>query len=770
MVLNTRKTALLVAICFVMGCLGQTQRVKLEQRTPVAAAWLLQYPDRPEIDDVPAVVIERAHASLAERNIQAKLIETSTFVQKFEKRRGTDARLRELQKARPDAPFVMLVETEVRFYSYISGKFRWDVAGKVSFVRASDPEDVSSTPFNVAAFLDFDHQDEDDALAYLETTIASEVGRAADRYFTNLEDVNVSIAVARAAGVGVTDEDGNTGEDEVTEVPEWPEPFAADDAVYFIMVDRFANGDPSNDGENVDTSDPQAFHGGDIQGIIQNLEHLEKLGVKTLWLSPIFEMRDTKFHGHGAFHGYWIEDFGRVEPRFGTAEDLDRLVAELEKRDMRLLLDVVLNHVGPETSLLQEKPRWFRGKGGITDWSDTTQIETYDVHGLPDLDQDNEEVYAHLYGHSSDWIKKLQPSGFRLDAVKHISASFWQRYNSDIYELAGRDFVMLGEQLDGNPAVVAKTVHEGHFNAVFDFPLHFAMVDVFCKDASPARLGAILSADRLYPERIKNGRRSGLVTLLDNHDLSRILSACGGETESVLDAMEFMMTARGTPSFTWGTEIGMKGAKEPANRKSMTFGKTHEMGTGMREMLARRAQMKSLHAGRDLVLRASDNVFAYVRVHPEDAHLVALNRGTESVRLELPSELGGSPVYAATGLTVIPLDTPGRTTLWKRLAEAPRSVEVPVVVAGVPSNATKMVMVGSGPEIGLWSPGDAFELEKTDEGVWEGTLQAPASVVLGFKFHATTPSGEAWESRTNRFVHVTDGAAVRAEFDRTQGN
>ncbi len=625
-------------------------------------------------------------------------------------------------------------------------------------MRTSSPGEVESMPFEVAAFLRFDHQDEADALESLETTIANEVGRAADRYFTNLEDVNVSISVARAAGLGPAEP--------TAQQQTWPEPFEADDAVYFIMVDRFANGDPSNDGEGVDPDDPQAFHGGDIEGIIQNLDHLEALGVETIWLSPIFAMRDTTFHGHGAFHGYWIEDFGRVEPRFGTAEDLDRLESELERRDMRLLLDVVLNHVGPETTLLKQKPDWFRGKGGITDWSDTTEIETHDVHGLPDLDQSNPEVYTHLVTHSLDWIDRLKPAGFRLDAVKHINASFWQQYNAEIYREAGRDFVMLGEQLDGNPAVVAETVENGRFNAIFDFPLHFAMVDVFCKGASPARLAAILSADRLYPEYIRDGRRSGLVTLLDNHDLPRVLSACNGEVSKVLDAMEFMTTARGTPSFTWGTEIGMKGAGEPENRKSMRFDQKHEMGKAMQEMLARRAKVKSLHAGRDLILQADDRLFAYLRVHPDDTHLIALNRHTESEKVMLPPELGGNAVYVASGFNVVPIESEGRDQLFERLARPAAESSVSIVVKGVPADATRVVMVGSGPEIGLWNPAKALEFEKADEGVWKGELGAATGVVLGYKFHATSPKGEIWESRENRFVHVRDGESVEAVFAR----
>ena len=87
------------------------------------------------------------------------------------------------------------------------------------------------------------------------------------------------------------------------------------------MVDRFANGDIKND-VLVDTSDPQAFHGGDLQGVTQHLDHIQSLGADAIWLSPIYQMRTTKFHGHGAFHGYWTEDLGTIAPLMGGEEDL----------------------------------------------------------------------------------------------------------------------------------------------------------------------------------------------------------------------------------------------------------------------------------------------------------------------------------------------------------------------------------------------------------------------------------------------------------------
>jgi glycosidase len=328
--------------------------------------------------------------------------------------------------------------------------------------------------------------------------------------------------------------------------------------IYFVMVDRFANGDSSND-LDADPTDPQAFHGGDLAGLISRLDWIQSLGFDTVWLSPIFSMRTSKWHGFGAFHGYWTYDLATLEPRFGDELLLAQLRRELDRRGMKLYLDVVLNHVGPDAPLVTQHPDWFHRRGGVTDWNDATQLVMNDVHGLPDLATEKPEVFEYLRRSAQKWIDLAKPDGFRLDAVKHLPLDFWAKFNGSL------EIARLGELLDGDPSLVAKTWREGRFTSMFDFPLGFAIADVFCRGESPAKLGAILTNDRRYPDP------SQLVTLVDNHDLPRIVSLCGGDLEKVKQALAFMILMRGTPSLTWGTEVGLDGAKEPDNRKSMQF-------------------------------------------------------------------------------------------------------------------------------------------------------------------------------------------------------
>lgn len=460
-----------------------------------------------------------------------------------------------------------------------------------------------------------------------------------------------------------------------------PEATSAPRGIYFVMVDRFANGDAKNDGD-ADPTDAQAFHGGDLEGLVARLDWIRDLGFDTVWLSPIFEMRTSKWHGFGAFHGYWTYDLAALEPRFGDELTLARLRAELDRRGMKLYLDVVLNHVGPDAPLVLEKPEWFHRRGGVTDWSDAQQLVMNDVHGLPDLATEQPEVYAYLRGAAQRWVQVARPDGFRLDAVKHLPLDFWARFNGDFPQLA-----RLGELLDGDPSLVAKTWREGRFTSMFDFPLAFAIADVFCRGESPAKLAAILTNDRRYPDP------SQLVTLVDNHDLPRIVSLCGGDEEKVKQALTFLLAMRGVPSITWGTEVGLDGAKEPENRQAMRFVE-HPLRAHLAGLMARRAASKALSSGAAVPVEVSKERVVIARV--------ANDGSTALVTIE-----GGK-----VSVTEAQKTDPAAFSQWRTGAKTKR-----VRFEG------QGAVVGSGAELGDWNKANAkplpYEVELPLNGVFE---------------------------------------------------
>lgn len=749
MVLRPVGRVALLLLLATAGCLTRPPPpVRLETRTPVAVAYVLDADVRQGtgVQDAPPELKAQVAEVLDARNLEARAVPFEQYADLFRRARDSRSRFQYVASLAPDAPLVLLVEARASFFAQISGRFRWDVFTQLTAGRGTS---AMGEPLNARQELDavlpFDHAREKEAVALVADDIAKQAGELFDSFLATLP--------APEAAPQKPVEQGSAAM--------WTPP--PGDAIYFVMVDRFANGDPSNDG-TVDPTDPQAFHGGDLQGLMDNLDALHALGVRTVWLSPVFQMRTEKFYGYGAFHGYWVEDLNRVEPRFGDEALLVRLSDELRRRGMRLVLDMVLNHVGPETRLVREKPEWFHHQGPIENWDDPEQLVRGDVHGLPDLAVEKEEVYAHLLAASKRWVDVLKPAGFRLDAVKHVPLSFWARYNEALRQHAGQDFLLLGELLDGDPSLVARTQAEGRFGAMFDFPLGFALVDVFCRDRSPAHLGAVLFNDRLYPNP------ASLVTLVDNHDLPRVLSECGGDVERVKRALAVQLTARGVPSLTYGTEEGLEGKKEPENRADMRFTPAHPLRAWISRLLELRRRSDALLYGESLVLAAREDFFAYARVVPGEAVVVAVNGGTAPAAVEGLADVFGTKVELTDALTAEPMDAlsvpPGGVLLarlrsqvldgfrplmeeargrWRGQGET-RTVEIAV-------DDPSVRLVGSGPELGAWKPERSLR-----PGPRGFQLTLPVGGVFEYKLVREAGPGKfAWEEGANRTLFVTAG-------------
>ncbi len=289
-----------------------------------------------------------------------------------------------------------------------------------------------------------------------------------------------------------------------------------------------------------------------------------------------------------------------------------------------------------------------------------------------------------------------RPDGLRLDAGKHLPVDFWRAFNG-----AFPGVYKVGELLDGHAGTLAATWREGGFTAMFDFPLAWAALDVFCRDASPAKLAAVLTDDARYPDA------SSLVTLLDNHDLPRLMSVCGGDQQKVEQALRFLFATRGTPSLTWGTEVGMTGAQEPENRASMRF-VAHPLRDFIAARQRERATSPALREGATVVLEADARHVLFARVAPDGA--------TVHVRVE-----------------------DGRVTVTDA-PDTPR--EVLVVRARAHTFEGTGRVVGSGAALGDWDPRRALTLP--------ATVELPVRGVFEFKYLV---DGE-FEPGPNRVLYV----------------
>ena len=720
------------------GCLTRSTRTRAEAATPVAVAFVTDEAHGVGIGPSPHQLIEEVFDALKERNLQPRLVPFSDLQKQFALNRDSRRRFELLTQSAPE-PLALLVETQATYFSELSGRYRWTVDAKLTAGKKTAPAEAVSRQSSFPAILQFEHEKEPEAIISVDTLIARRAASMFDAFITLQE---------KAAKAQIAD----------TEVKGY-------DSIYFVLVDRFANGDKTNDAQ-IDLADPAAFHGGDLQGVIDHLDDLQKLGVKTVWLSPIFRMRTEKFFGHGAYHGYWVENLNEIEPRFGTIATLRHLSDALHARGMKLYLDVVLNHVAFDSPLLKQHPDWFHHEGDLKDWNDPEQLVNRDVMGLPDLKQENPEVYQYLLDASLHWIAAARPDGFRLDAVKHIPLSFWARFNHDIRAREGPSFMMLGEDLEGDPKVLSKTARDGQFGAVFDFPLHFALVDVFCKDAPPVKLASILSEDRRYPDP------NALVTMLDNHDLPRILTSCKGRKDKVEQALEFLLTARGVPSLTYGTEAGLTGTKEPENRGDMRFGSGYPLAPRIAQLLALRKSHPSLVNGATRFLDVGNDRLSYLRIAPDEAALILVNHGDGWLRASLPKDAPkiASATDAISGADVAldalrvwpnavrvfllkPAEANGFSD-WAKAAEAEQRGKGPTREVVFIAPGEKAELVGSGAPFGDWDPAHG-------QALVEGHLRMnlPVGAVYEYKLVRENGGKSTWEEGGNRYLFVTPGEA-----------
>lgn len=538
--------------------------------------------------------------------------------------------------------------------------------------------------------------------------------------------------------------------------------------IYFILVDRFSNGDIANDGI-IDTADAQSFHGGDLQGVERHLDYLENIGVDGIWLSPVFSMRTEKFHGHGAFHGYWIQNLENIEPRFGGEEALLSLSSSMQTRNIYLLLDMVYNHVSFDSPMVQEHPDWFHHNPSITDWNDKTELTEYQVHGLPDIDQNNPTAYNYIHDWSTYWLNKTNAFGFRIDAIRHMESSFMQRLHEDMQQT--RPTWFLGEDFQGNPNAMIERATDTQIEALFDFPLYYAMTDSFCDGKSLEYVASILSMDRYYPHNFS------LVRFLDNHDVPRITSRCHNNKNMVLLAEFFLFSIPGIPMITYGTESWLTGMIEPENRGDMVWDTDPLQIELLTKMSALRRKYPVLQQGYTEIIEISKDVLVWQNSDDSTTSLHILNlrdtpyNAKKLLHTHCPKAIEAfsvhtipntkidhhssqsryireiSPFSAHSIICTTKAKTPSYTTLYttitiEKYPDTPNAVTIPT---------QKIRIVGNIPELGGWKAEKGPALHWTEDH-WETSFSIPQNQVISYKFVEEKDGIAVWETGDNRFL------------------
>ena len=436
---------------------------------------------------------------------------------------------------------------------------------------------------------------------------------------------------------------------------DWP-----DAVLYFAIVDRFADGDLGND-QKVDRGAKGTFHGGDLAGLRTHLDEIADLGVTALWITPVVKNIDGFVTGAGfpdwAYHGYWADDFTRLDPRFGSEEDLKGLVADCHRRGIRVLLDVVYNHAGYGSHYLTD-PRtkgWLRNEEtGSCGQDDVTSC----VAGLPDFRTELPEVADYLMTAHLSLAKRVGLDGFRLDTVKHVGHPFWDEHRRRSRLELGPGFFLLGEVWGGDAQSLEPWFASDEMDAGFDFGFQGSTLGWI------QGRGRTVAFDHYLKSRERVHAGHFLAQFLSSHDVPGALYQLHGDKQLFRLAVVLQMTTVGIPTIYYGEEVARPGGDWPDNRSDMPWGdrailpgegqpRDEALRADYRRLIAIRAHHRALSRGVHQSL-ASDGdllVFEQRDAASGDVVVVVVNRGAESAvaRFAPPSEWAGKPARDAWG-------------------------------------------------------------------------------------------------------------------------
>ena len=387
--------------------------------------------------------------------------------------------------------------------------------------------------------------------------------------------------------------------------------------LYFMMVDRFNNGNAANDKkvDNPDIEESVNYHGGDLAGITQKINdgYFQNLNINTLWLSPI------------------TQNHTKINPHFGTSTELKELVALAHRNNINILLE----------------------------------FDTF----LPSLDLSKPEVIETVTDSTIYWIQEYDLDGFRHDATKHIPKSFWrrltQKLKTEIMRPQQKDLYQIGETF-GSRELIGSYVNTGQLDGQFDFNLYFDARAVFALDSEDFnRLNQSLTESFSY-----YGHHSLMGNISSNHDMPRFLAYAGEDLQfnedpkaagwsreitvknpigykklSALTA--FIMTIPGIPVLYYGDEMGMVGADDPDNRRPMRFEGWNKgeqtVYDNAQKLTALRRNHLALIYGDFQVLNVQKETYAYLRSYFGDNVIVVFNKSAKKQKMliNLPTHLKG---------------------------------------------------------------------------------------------------------------------------------
>ena len=455
--------------------------------------------------------------------------------------------------------------------------------------------------------------------------------------------------------------------------------YDSSDVIYLIMPDRFANGNPNNDNskstkEISNRSLPGGRHGGDIEGLIKNLDYIKELGATAVWPTPLCEDNDEAY----SYHGYAQSDVYKIDPRYGTNEEYVKLSAELHRRGMKNIMDYVTNHWGWKHWMYNDLPtyNWIHQFPGYSqsNYRMTTQFDKnaskidskqcmdgWFVPSMPDLNQSNPMVLNYLIQNAIWWIEYADLDGFRVDTYSYNDKegiSKWTKAITDEYphfNIVGEVWMHDQAQMSywqKDSKIGAIQSYNSNLPSVMDFTLHDAIGNVFNEDRQSWDRGMVqvydnFANDFLYPNP------NNLLVFAENHDTGRFNEIYKSDFKKYQMAMTLIATVRGIPQLYYGSEIGMKGDKGKgdadirrdfpggwngdANNAFTKEGRTAEQQKFFdfsSKLFTWRKSKEVIHSGKMTHYVPDNNVYVYFRYNEKETVMVIMNNNSDKQTLK----------------------------------------------------------------------------------------------------------------------------------------
>lgn len=454
--------------------------------------------------------------------------------------------------------------------------------------------------------------------------------------------------------------------------------FDESDLIYMLMPDRFSNGNPSNDvvsgmlESKVDRSNPGGRHGGDLQGVINHLDYIKDLGATTLWLNPAWENDQPEY----SYHGYACTDVYKIDARYGTNEKYRELVAEAHKRELKVIMDYIYNHMGNQNWFIKDlpSPDWIHQFKKFTrcNYRPASLADPYGSqydrklnndgwfdHHMPDLNQTNRLLADYLIQNTIWWVEYAGIDGYRIDTYPYPDNDFMNECLRRLYD-EYPNISVVGETWEQTVADVAywqknspirRDGKQNELESVTDFNWFFAVKDglkePFGWTTGERKIYYMLAQDFLYADPFKN------MIFLDNHDVNRIYSELGEDFNKWKQAVALLMTMRGIPCLYYGTEILMSGLTNPTDgqvRKDFPGGwpgdsvnkfsesgrtpKEQEAFTYVQKLAQFRKAYPVVQTGKLMQFIPDDDVYVYFRYNEKNCVMVAINTSDTLKKLD----------------------------------------------------------------------------------------------------------------------------------------